>query len=876
MHKYRKSTLTVAIATALAVGAPSLAQEKKPRRKIEEVVVTATKREESLQDVPIAVNALTGETLEQLGVTNFEDYVLELPGVTAGGSGPGQNTVYIRGIASTTPNLTTAGVAGLAPNVAFYLDEQPLAQPGRNLDVYAADLQRVEVLSGPQGTLFGASSQAGNVRLITNKPDPTGTYGKIKLGYGAIDGGDSNGNVEGVFNVPLSENFTIRAVGYYDRKGGYIDNVPGTIDLRESARFRPAGTIRENGVPVSSQRAGFQSTADLSGVTFLEADNSALVEEDFNESTYSGIRVSALWDINPDWSLLLAHQQQDLDADGVFFADPNLDDLEIQRYSDDDLEDEFDNTSWTLKGLIGDLEMVYTGAFTDRDTSQIVDYTDYLFVGQYLPYYICDGSVSYPGDAAPAGTCQAPDLLVDSFTNTEVQTHEFRISTDASKAFRFTGGLFYSDLELAERNDFTYPGSTDAVLFGQVGFSDNFPQETGFTSDPGPFPDGVVFRNDILRTDEQFGAFGEATYDFNEEWAVTFGARYYDIEVDFEGSANASFCNGFQPDVDAFGTDISDLYNADGQYEFIGTCDASRHLVYTQGQSIQDILATDPNLSEGQATQIFNALNAPDKAETDGFIFKLTGHWRPTVDSLFYATWSEGFRPGLLNRPGGAQGPNGFTVPFELQTDDVTNWEVGMKSSFLENSLRLNASLFFVEIERLQTTIFDPSITNLFFSDNAADAEVLGLEGDFVWYPDVDGLTFSGAFSFLDTEITEVLTPTNDVRRGDELAFAPDTQGTLRARYEWPVSNLTAHVMPSVSYSAKAFSDIITINRAEIDSWTMLDFTAGVTSDNWSAELFIDNVTDERAEISRNFVNDRSRVTYARPRTYGVRFTFGF
>ena len=131
---------------------------------IEEVLVTATKRSASTQDIAVAVSAITSEKLDQLGVSNFEDYLIQLPGVTAGGSGPGQNTIYIRGVASTTPNLTTAGVAGLAPNVAFYLDEQPLSQPGRNLDVYAADMDRIEVLSGPQGTLFGASSQAGTVR----------------------------------------------------------------------------------------------------------------------------------------------------------------------------------------------------------------------------------------------------------------------------------------------------------------------------------------------------------------------------------------------------------------------------------------------------------------------------------------------------------------------------------------------------------------------------------------------------------------------------------------------------------------------------------------------------------------------------------------
>jgi iron complex outermembrane receptor protein len=234
---FKKSKVSQAV--FLAISASAISVPAQAQSTIDEVVVTATKREESLQDVPIAVTALTGETLEQLGITNFADYVMQLPGVTAGGSGPGQNTIYIRGVASTTPNLTTAGVAGLAPNVAFYLDEQPLAQPGRNLDVYAADLQRIEVLSGPQGTLFGGSSQAGNVRLITNKPDTGEFYGSVKLGYGVVSGGDSNANIEAMINMPVSDTFAVRGVFYTDSKGGWIDNVAGTVDASQSARFRP-------------------------------------------------------------------------------------------------------------------------------------------------------------------------------------------------------------------------------------------------------------------------------------------------------------------------------------------------------------------------------------------------------------------------------------------------------------------------------------------------------------------------------------------------------------------------------------------------------------------------------------------------------------
>lgn len=850
--------VAAAVATMVAGGAAAAEQT----RAIEEIVVTATKRAQPLQDVPIAVQALTEEAMDDLGIDTFEDYLIQLPGVTAGGSGPGQSTIYIRGLASTTPNLTTAGVAGLAPNVAFYLDEQPLSQPGRNLDVYAADLNRIEVLSGPQGTLFGASSQAGNVRLITNKPDTTGTYSGLDLGTSFTKDGDPSGKLEAMLNWAVTDSFALRVVGYTDQQGGYIDQVAGTRNASDSARFRPAGAVRRNGEPVSAGRAGFQAGSDLSGVTFLDAN--AQPESDVNETKYQGVRFGALWDINEDWTLSGSVMQQTLDSDGVFFADPELGDMEVQRFSADEIEDEFTNANWTIDGRVGALEVLYTGAYTDRETDQVVDYTDYLFVGQYLPYYICDGSVTYPGAAAPSGTCQAPNLFVDSSTETEVWSHEFRVTTPIEHSVRATGGVFISKLELIELNDFTYPGSVAAAPFGP--FAPNFPFTTGFRSDEGPFPEGVIFRNDVKREDDQRGVFGEVTWDINEQWAVTAGARYYDVEVDFEGSANSSFCNSGGADVNAFGTDISDLYNGDGQITFRGSCNPANQITYT----LADI--DDP----ATPAAVAGALLAPDKAEADGVIGKFNVTWTPNENTLLYATWSEGFRPGLLNRPGGASGPGGYTVPFALDTDDVVNYEAGWKLDLLDRTLRFNGSVFFVEVENLQTTIFDPSIVNLFFSDNAADAEIFGIEGDFIWSAS-ENLTISGAFSILDTEITSVNTPTNDVRKGDELAFAPEFQGNLRARYNWFLNNgMTAHVMPHVAYSSSAQSDVVVINNAEMDSWTLVGITMGLSKDQWSAELFVDNLFDEEAELAKSFVFDRERVTYARPQTVGLRVSFDF
>ena len=840
----RAKTAVAAVAAVSAVLAtPNIsAQDTSAQATIEEIVVTSRKKSESLQDVPLSVSTLTEGALEEVGINTFEDYLLQLPGVTAGGSGPGQNTIYIRGLASTTPNLTTAGVAGLAPNVSFYLDEQPLAQPGRNLDVYAADVARIEVLAGPQGTLFGASSQAGVVRMITNKPKQGVTESNFEIEQRFMPEGDTGTKVELMTNVPLGDNTAWRFVAYRDERGGYIDQVAGQLDASQSARFREGTFIRANGLAVGSARAGFQAGADLSGATLLPAN--AIVEDNANGVEYSGFRSTLAHEIGDNLNATLVYAHQTIDSDGVFFADPTLDDLEIQRYTQDEIKDEFDNMSLTLEGTIGDLEVVYAGAYTDRDTNQMVDYTDYLFVGQYLPYYICDYYVSYPQGGVAIGSCGGPNLLVDSYTNTEVDSHEIRINADINDNMSLTAGYFVSDTTLTELNQFTYPEAVNNDIDYACNYALTDTSVTGSINNAspgwfsaGPFCEPVIFFNDIKRTDEQKGLFGELNIALSDTSELTLGARWYDIEVDFVGSANSSFYNGFgNPDTQQFGTNLSAQY-APG-----------------------------------------NANGYPDKAKSDGVIGKVTYSWNPSDDVMYYVTWSEGFRPGLLNRPVGRTSPDGsYTVPAEIKSDEITNTEFGWKTILKDGQLRFNGSIFMVDVEGLQSTIFDPSIVNLFFSDNAADGDITGIEGDFTYYTNKEGLTVSGAFSLLDTELTEKLVPSNDVIVGSEMAFAPGVQFNLKMRQEWDMSNGNlGHAQLAVTHSGDSYSDIMAPNKARQDSYTYMDVRFGMSNDTMTAELYIDNVTDERAEISNTFVFDRQRVSYIRPTTIGIRYKHNF
>src|SRR5258708_7281327 len=202
---------------------------------LQEIIVTAQRRSENIQDVPISIRALTGEALDQLNVRTLDDYIKYLPNVTTAANGPGQSEIYMRGLAAGSQASQGSGSTGLWPNVAIYLDNQSGQLPNRNLDIYAADLNRIEVLEGPQGTLFGAGAEAGAIRYITNEPKLNVTEGSVKAGYGVTAHGDPNTDLTAVLNLPLiADTMAVPAVIYDDSRGGYIDNVPATFTRKNT------------------------------------------------------------------------------------------------------------------------------------------------------------------------------------------------------------------------------------------------------------------------------------------------------------------------------------------------------------------------------------------------------------------------------------------------------------------------------------------------------------------------------------------------------------------------------------------------------------------------------------------------------------------
>jgi outer membrane receptor protein involved in Fe transport len=835
--KFQRTPLAAALGVALL---PLLASPVQAQ--LEEVVVTATKRTESLQDVPISVSALGGEALKDLGVQTFDEYVEFLPNVVSAGIGPGQREIYIRGSASEQSSLTVAPAQGSAPGVALYYDEMPVSFGARNLDVYAADLERIEVLSGPQGTLFGASSQSGNMRLITNKPQLDELSGSIDVGMSTTHGGDTSNKVEAMINIPLTDRAAVRFVGFADKQGGWIDNTAGT--------FTPNPTVIDR-----NRINGFGPYfRDFPSTTIQSASNANLAKEDWNEAKYNGFRVGLRYDFNDNWSGLVQHMSQEIDVEGSFLIDPSLGDESAQKFVPEHNVDEFDITTWTLEGRIANLDLVYTGGYIDREVDALIDYTHYNNGGAYITYYLCSGNVYAPGESAPNNCFDPKKQYADVSTN-ERTTHEFRISSDPENAFRFMAGVYYSDVETTHIGEFQYFSTNDAFSDHIINyFGSGAPFEVGNVTVPntpgtnteGPRSELTTFYNDFTRTEEEIAFFGELALDVTDSLTVAVSARRYDLDTQLQGASNFSFgCRYGAPFTDrdtpagagfgnalvtedgrcnsnAFSNDVSARLLTLGQYAASG--DDNIILNATSPNGARDMFrgggSNAATLAAIQAGRLdINSIEADGSTNEEDTIVRFTANWNMTDDIMFYGIYSEGYRPATQNRNAGQLAANqngvydGYVVPVVAVTDTLENIEFGMKGEFLDRTLRLNASIYWAEITNLQVSRFDPSnVAFLVFMENVGDADSNGIDVDFQWAP-TNNLTISGAASFLSTEITRV----NDqlqgvaVPVGSDLPLAPDFSGNLRARYDFelPGMGANAYVTGSLTYRGESVAGVV-------------------------------------------------------------------
>jgi iron complex outermembrane recepter protein len=873
-----------ACVAAQAADAPATATEANADSLVE-ITVTAQRRTENMQDVPISMQALTSQTLQQLNISTFDDYIKYLPNVTAASNGPGQNEIFMRGLSAGSQASQGSGATGLWPNVAIYLDNQSGQLPNRNLDIYAADLNRIEVLEGPQGTLFGAGAEAGVIRYITNEPKLDVTEGNFKAGYGTTAHGDPNADFQAVLNLPLIEHtLAVRAVIYDDRRGGYIDNVPATFTRKNTdIGIHYAGYPAVNGVcPNGLPNNGFCVPPGTPSI-----NNGAVAGNNINPVTYQGIRVEALYQINDDWNVLLSQSYQDMESQGVFYQQPYASDggalqpLEVTLFNPSYNKDRFESTAWTLNGKIGPLKAVYTGGYLVRNVDQVGDYTNYSR-GVYAAYYQCYG----PGPGIPASKCYSPSATWHDTTRNEHQQHELRLSTPDDWRLRGIGGVFWEDNKLYDQTAWDYKSIPPCTSDGAPGT----PGNTGCLSNVGTFPGSTVqnpgvqgdttsFYQDQVRETKQTALFGSVDFDLiPKTLTLTAGTRYFRFQNSMAGSVLSSF-GCYQAGLPPGGCMSGSSYN----------------------------------------------LNAANLHDTEsGWKSRANLTWHVSSDVMFYYTFSQGFRPGGFNQNGGAEhafSPAGvaqYIIPSSYQSDKLTNNEIGWKTEFFNHRLQWNGSIYRENWDNVQIEFFNPGVVgNLFYDTNGQNFLIKGVETSLVARV-TEGLTLQGAAAWNQSQQTnspalidnnpaspgygqpittackaggvECVSAANPFGAiGSPSANAPPIQFNLRARYEWNMDGYLPFVQAGVTHTGHSFTQaganpliaaggVIATSRGRFENpaYSTVSASVGVSKDAWYVDVFGDNLANSNAST---FVSTDQFIiaqTPLRPRVLGLEFGYKF
>ena len=489
----------------------------------EVIVVTATKRAENLQDVPIAITAITTKTLDDLQVNDFQDYARLVPSLSSksgggGGSadGPGTNNVYFRGVASGE----NANHSASLPSVGTYLDEQPITTISGALDVHVFDIARIEALAGPQGTLYGASSQAGTIRIITNKPDLSGTYGEMNLEVNKVAHGDWGYSGEGFVNLPISSNVAARVVAWYRRDGGYIDNIRGELEMTE---FTLQPDPEDVEPPISSIPTPTGNTLTL--------DNDEFAEDNYNDVTTYGARAALKIDLNDNWTVTPQIIGQVQKADGSFAEERGLGDYETMQFNREKLDDKWFQAALTVEGKIGNFDVTYAGSYMKRQVDSELDYSDYAFFYNELAGY---GAYWYDNDFNPI----VPNQLIVADDSYKKQSHELRLASPAENRLRLIAGLFYQRQEHNIEQNYIIPGLAE---FLQVDGTDN------------------IWLTKQIRVDRDYAAFGELSFDITPQLTATAGGRWYKFNNSLVGWFGF---NNFEDD--GIGYSSNDDYLCDG------------------------------------------------------------------------------------------------------------------------------------------------------------------------------------------------------------------------------------------------------------------------------------------------------------------------
>ena len=814
----------IAAAVMLALGSQAVwAQDA--AGELEEVVVTAQKRSEKMQDVPISMEAMGNQKLEELNVQSFEDYAKLLPSISATPSaftGVGFTKVYMRGIVTGGDGQATTS----QPSVGTYLDEQPITTVQGNLDIHLYDIARVEALAGPQGTLYGASSQAGTIRIITNKPDASGFSAGYSLEGNTIDNGGQGYVAEGFVNIPLGEKAAVRLVGWKSKTGGWVDNVRGT----------------------RTYRGDISTTADD-----ITVDNVAYAKDNYNTVDTTGARAALRVELNDNWTLTPSVQMQEQKGKGA--SGDDLSSFAPGDYAVKHFRAEYANDKWyqvglTVEGKIGNFDLTYSGNHLHRDVDASSDYSDYTYWydNLYTSGYFAGLFVNNAGQRVDPSQSYINN---DGYSK---QSHEIRISSSQENRLRGQIGLFYQKQKHDFQESFgNIPGLANIYLMNQD--EPNGKQ----------FP-GVVYLNSMDREDTDKAVFGSLAYDLTDKLEVSVGMRFFKPEVTVK--CFFGYGLGYNPSRAPTGTEPGAVANGgSGAFSPNG-----------QGWSRNGEWRCKSQVSYKDAP----CLNVDKGIAESDHISRFNLRYKATDDAMMYVTWSEGYRPGGINR-------NPFAGDYK--SDFLTNYEFGWKTEWFNRTLQFNGALFLQKWKDFQIGFQGANgITQV---DNGPSAEVKGAEIQLMWLAS-ENLLISSSTAFYKSKLKSDYSNFDaagnvvDVNApaGTRLPITPKFKGSLLARYKFNVGDYEGHVQGSLAHSGSAASRLNIADNAvvgDIEANTTLDVSTGVERGNYSLELFVQNLTNENASLYKTAQctdqvcgGVQSYGVRPHPRTIGIKFNQKF
>jgi iron complex outermembrane receptor protein len=757
---------------------------------LQEVVVTARKREENLQDVPVSIDVFSQQDMKNLAINNMDDYMQKVPSISYISTGPGTQLFVMRGVSDgSNPNYANTSSTG------FFVDDMSMSSSGAQPDLHLYDVERIEILNGPQGTTFGAGAMSGAIRYITNKPDLHAFSAGIDFDGGQIQGGQQNWGYQGFLNAPLIDGVLgLRVSAFSDSHGGFINNELTT-------RTWVNGAV---------------------------SDNSQWARNDYNRENVEGGRLELKAQLNEGWSALLTYGFQRQSTHGAWDEDPTLAPRTVSRFGPESNLFETNMVDFHLDGDVGIGDLVFASTYWNQERRQWDEYSQYeqnfnvgARFGTGFPGtqegFTCLTDPYYGGAGTPYTGCN-PALQYYSYNiNPQRWSNELRLSSKSGGRLHWVAGLYWErTIDRNYNNTYYMPGLQPSGEAFQ--YELNYYQQTQPSLPPGVWYT-YTETSWILQTSE----FANINFDITDKLNVEAGVVHFH-------------------DDESYNTPVLSFAYAPNSPSYYST---SSHKWDTKF----------------------------------GINYKVADH------VMLYADFAQGFRPGGANS-GDPPGCYTSGVTQQYTPDTLNNYEIGWKTTSLNNRLLWNGAIYDMSWKDLQALIYDALVCpSSSYNINVGDAHIYGVESNIDFRANENWST-QAAVNYTQSSITSTTDPNYVSYVGERLPFAPYLNWSWNVRFTQPVSNdLSGYLQFDIAHKGEMYNGLAPddkntgLGRILQPSYSIMNLRFGLNpteGDRWLVELYITNLADKNAIVYSNTGNFDLRETTNEPRVYGLRLSYRF